>query len=114
MLCDCIKNLFKGRCRTNPKLNEVNEVKIVDPKIDLKEPLIEIGEVSLANNFKRRSFFCFSVFHTLTRHRGGRRDSYQFWKCSMGNSHPNSQEYCRCLHISAQNKFEKNRGKNLI
>ena len=98
MVCDCIKNIFKGRRNTSSRLNLVNEA-----KIDLKESLI--GEEPLSNNLKRRSFF--SKLSPYSHPQERRSDVSQFWRCSMGNLHLNSQEYCRCIHISALNKLDK-------
>lgn len=102
MVCDCIKNIFKGRRNTSSILNLVNEA-----KIDLKEQLIEIREDPLEANFKRSSFFCSSMVSPYSGPQERRSDVSQFWRCSMGNLHLNSQEYCRCLHISALNKLDK-------
>ena len=92
MVCDCIKNIFKRIKGNRTKVNRANEVRIDHPIIDLKKPLIEPIENDV-DNFNNIPFWA--------------SDASQFWTCSMGNIHSNSQEYCQCLHISAINKFKQ-------
>jgi len=92
MVCDCIKNIFKRIMGNRAKVNRANEVRIDNPIIDLKKPLIEPIENDV-NNFNNIPFCA--------------GDASQFWTCSMGHLHSNNQEYCQCLHISAINKFKQ-------
>ena len=88
MVCDCIKNIIK-----NLKGNKSGLL-----TTDFKKPLIEPIEIGIGN---------FNSIPLSDSIEEKTNNSSQFWRCSMGNLHPNNQEYCQCLHISAINKFKQ-------
>lgn len=88
MVCDCIKNIFKNLKGTKSTLL----------RSDLKKPLIDPIEIGVGN------FNSIPLSHNVEEKTN---NSSQFWTCSMGNLHPNNQEYCQCLYISAINKFKQ-------